>query len=513
MSNTKKNTNKKFSIIFLLTAIFSIIFLGTLIIALNDFIRDAFLNLGSDDDAIYWVLGTIIVSSVFGLISAYMVYNKVKNNYSLRAKILAGILLPLLILGTIFGIIYSVGMIVPQQRGPYLSWMDDPRTTMTISFETRKKQDFKIKFGKGHDDPSDSHDLLNLEDSFNRIEKRDYDGYYHYTITLTNLDPDTRYYYQIPKFIDKLSDFKTAPNSTTSSYKFILYGDSRESNRIVGNQHYSLIDQMETELDFNEFSFIINTGDTAREHDEINLWNIHFDAIRDIARNLPYFVASGNHEWNNDDSWNLKDQPALDIQDFPEEDNPSSNIYSLNEVSYSFGFSNSFFIFIGYPHAGSKNTEYINWLEQQLDIGNSSYDFTFVSLHRPPFDDREGDDGDDNPDIIKNECPLFHNYCVEAVFNGHNHVLAHQKIQWDQDPFNRDVNYVISGGGGANLRNPQYGKWDNTYNMGFSGKTEFCTKAYHYYIIEVDGENEEATFTAYELGGNELERFTINAIN
>ncbi len=214
------------------------------------------------------------------------------------------------------------------------------------------------------------------------------DGYYHYTANITGLSQNTRYYYKIPNFMDAQTSFKTAPNSSSASFKFLLYGDSREDTKLLGNQHYALVNQIRTQIDINEITFAINTGDLAREHDRVPLWNLHFDAIREVAKSVPYLVSSGNHEWNDDDSWNFDDQPALDIQEFPIGDNPSANIYSLDEVSYSFGFANSFFIFIGLPHAGSNNTEYMNWLEQQLTIGNNSYDFTFVTLHRPPFDDR-----------------------------------------------------------------------------------------------------------------------------
>jgi len=500
-----REESKKIEKAFVLTAVFSVITPALLIIALSDFvIMDGFLSLGEDDDAIWYVIGTFVVCGLFGLLCAYMVYNKKKNNVTKYSKGLAYIFLPILLFGTGFGLFYIGGSFVSEQRGPYLSWMDDPTTTMTVTFEIKSSGDYILHYGA-------SESTLDNQVAFVRSEVRAEDGYYHYTANITGLTPNTKYYYNIPSFYDSASAFKTAPNSQTANFKFLLYGDSREDNKLFDNQHYAIINQIRNQMDITELAFAINTGDTAREHDIPKLWNYHFDAIRDFAKSVPYFVASGNHEWNSGDGLNVDAQPAIDIQDFPIGDNPTADVYSLNEISFSFAYANSFFIFLGYPHAGSNNTAYMTWLEQQLAIGNSSYDFTFVSLHKPPFDDREGDDSDDNVDIIKNECPLFHNYSVEAVFNGHNHVLAHQNITWSGDANNRVVSYIISGGGGAMLRNPQYGTWSNTYGQGFSGKTVYCKGTYNYYIIEVNGAAATATFTAYELGGTVLEQFTLAA--
>jgi len=501
-----RDKEKIYGILFILTSIFGIVTPIILFLILGGDITNAFLELGIDDDAIYWIAGSILVLTLFGLLTAYMIYNKVKNNITIRSKALALIFLPLLIFGTGFGIYFLIGTYVPEDRGPYLSWMDDPTTTMTVSFERKIAGDYVLFYG-------DSEPTMTNQIPVTRLAMRTEDNYYHYIVNITGLSANTKYYYKIPNFAENAIPFRTAPSSPSANFKFLLYGDSREDNNLFDNQHGALIDQVRNQIDVSELAFAINTGDLAREHDRPDLWNFHFNDIKELAKSVPYMVASGNHEWNDDDKWNLEDQPALEIQDFPIGDNPGANVYSLDEVSFSFGYANAFFIFLGYPHIGSNNTEYMNWLEQQLAIGNNSFDFTFVSLHRPPFDDREGDDHDDNVDIIKNECPLFHNYSVEAVFCGHNHVCAHQNITWNKDPYGRTITYIISGGGGAPLRNPQYGTWDNTYDQGFKGKTVFCKGWYHYYIIEVNGAESTATFTAYELGGAILETFTLHAFN
>lgn len=498
------NDNKKYGILFILTVILAVICPIALLFALNDYLMEEFNPEYMDDDSFYWLLGLIVVLGLFALLCAYMVYNKAKNNVTIRSKLMAIIMLPILIFGTTFSFIYYGFSIVPEDRGPFLSWMDDPTTTMTVSFERKISGNYELYYGA-------SEISMDSKTAFMRSELRVEDGYYHYSVELSGLTPDTKYFYQIPGFADNPIPFKTAPAGKSAKYKFMLYGDSREDNKIIDNQHIPLTNQLINQMDITELSFAINTGDLARIHDGVNLWNLHFTAIKDFAKTVPYFVASGNHEWNDNDNWNFNDQPALDIQDFPSSNKPSINMYSLDEVSFSFAVGDVFFIFIGYPHAGSGNAEYLAWLEQQLAIGENAYEFTFVSLHRPPFDDREGESSDDNEDIIKSECPLFHEYHVDAVLCGHNHVLAHQNITWDGDSSHKTVTYLIAGGGGAPPRSPQYGTWDNEYGMGFRGKTIYCKQAFHYYIVEIDGVQKTATFTAYELGGEILESFTLKA--
>ena len=435
----------------------------------------------------------------------FLIYNYIKGRFTRISKILTMIFLPLCLFLVIGGFAYYGAPDPPAIRGPYLSWTQDPKTSMTITFETDMDNSFNLELGI---DPG----VLAQNSTFVQTEKRE-DGYYHYTTTITNLQPNTVYYYKIPDFSLSITPFRTAPDSPLVNYKFILYGDSREENMVIANQHIPLVNQMLQAYDPLDISFVLNTGDISGTHDDINQWNIHFRAIKDLAKTVPYFVASGNHEWNGGEPWNSTDnQPAIDIQEFPISDIPNT-MYSLNETSYSFGYANAYFIMIGYPHSGRNESVYLNWLNNQLAIGNSTYDFTFVSLHRPPFDNRTGGDaydGDDNPDIIQLEAPMFHYGGVDAVFAGHNHVLAHQNITWADDPVvGRNVTYIIAGGGGAGLREPEYGNWANEYDMGFYGKTIYAEKVNHYYLAEMNGTAGTATFTAYDLDGDIIEQFTI----
>ena len=116
-------------------------------IILSADISGAFID-PSDDDSIYWIAGVFVVWAIFGLISAYMIFNKVKNNITRRSKINMLFFMPLLPIATIGGGIYMILENVPTQRGPYLSWMGDPKTSITITFESQSVDDYEVIYKK-----------------------------------------------------------------------------------------------------------------------------------------------------------------------------------------------------------------------------------------------------------------------------------------------------------------------------------------------------------------------------
>lgn len=473
---------------------------GPIAVALNfrEDITRAFTNPGWDE-AIYWQAGTIGVFALFGLLAFYMGVSGVKMNVTKYSKAWAVLLLPLLAFVSVGGFALVALNQVPTARGPYLSWTNDPKTTMTITWEQRSfRDDYALEYGT-------SEAALGLSASANCTTRREDDGYYHYTATLSSLSPGTRYYYRIPGFFNGPASFQTAPSHRTGNFTFLLYGDSRETERVLGNEHIPLIKQAEQNVNVTDLAFTINTGDLSGTHDSVIGWNLHFLAIKPLATHAPYMVASGNHEWNGDSPYDQVDQPANWIQEFPMQDHPAGEIGGLNETSFAFGYGCAYFIFLGEPHTGSAEPAVLDWLEAQLAYGNASYKFTFLSFHRPPFDRREHAYNDDQ-NVLENHARLFYLGGVDAVFNGHNHVLAHQEVRWDPtktgDPNARNITYLISGAGGASTREPKYGTWENNYNLGFYGRTRYCEEINHFYKIAVDGAAGTATFTAIDIDGN-----------
>ena len=112
----------------------------------------------------------------------------------------------------------------------------DPKTTMTITFETKDQGIFTLELG------TDSA-MLTSNSTFVKTEVRE-DGYYHYTTTITNLPQTLSTITEFVVFHHPLLRLKQHQILIPDHYKFILYGDSREKNMLIGNQHIPLVNQM-----------------------------------------------------------------------------------------------------------------------------------------------------------------------------------------------------------------------------------------------------------------------------
>jgi hypothetical protein len=391
-------------------------------------------------------------------------------------------------------------------RGPYLSWTRDPRTTMTLTWETRSPVEVTLRYGEAGAG-------LPHERVVPAPDRRRDDRYYHYEITLRDLKPGQRYEYQVTPLQPEPVSFHTAPGEATGSFRFLLYGDSRERRLGPKNQHQDLVEAMQRDHDLSELAFALNTGDLVQTHNSVSSWDVHFEVIRPLASRMPYLVASGNHDWRPDLADPSK-QYMNRIHAYPDSDHPSEAISGLGETSYAFGYSCAYVIALGVPHVGRTGDGPVNqWLAEQLAIGESGYDFTFVAFHRPPFDRRAGG-YEDAVDVLAHQAQLFHQAGVDAVFNGHNHVLAVQRIRYDPtvaphrdpeelDPDVRSLPYVIAGGGGADLRDAHPGTWSNRHGFGFHGATQHAASVYHYYVAEVDCDEGRATLTPYDREGEQ----------
>ena len=138
----------------------------------------------------------------------------------------------------------------------------------------------------------------------------------------------------------------------------------------------------------------------------------------------------------------------------------------------------------GYQDA-SPGTEQYRWLED--DLANTNKTWKFVFFHLPPYSC-----GPWGPQPqVQALHPLFVRYGVDIVFNGHEH--NYQRFPVD------GVNYIITGGGGAEARKltmcqPPYGeRTKHVMKVTVTGNTLSCV------AIRSDAE------------GSEMDPFTLTA--
>ncbi|MHA1890714.1 MAG: purple acid phosphatase family protein [Promethearchaeota archaeon] len=447
-------------------------------------------------EALYDFLGALVIVIPLSPFALYHVYGIFRKKKTRRAVIFTGISMFLFIGSSIFLGAFEGLRHVPETRGPYLSWSDDPQTTMTVSWEAPGRVSRTLQWSE-IENFSNYNETQAIEHDYRQFTRR-----FHYSVTITGLQPGKEYFYKIPGFHDDVESFKTAPNGT-QPFMFFAYGDTRESTPI-NSEHVKLVREMVRQIKEQGASpsLIINSGDIAYDFDDYISWDIHFNTIKPLSTSAPYLVSSGNHEWTS--SLSDQENPQTLIHDYP-----NSGVHQINETSYSIRYSNAYFIFLGYPHASGTNPEVRTWLESELSIANQTADWIFVCQHVPPFTGTAN--RNDNMAMQINTVPLFHEYGVDVVFLGHDHNLQRMNITCLN--FSSTIQYIITGGGGAGLYDIEdetkiwSGETTSELKYSYVGRTEIAKVSNEFYSVNIDGKS--ATFVAWDFNGNVLDNFTI----
>jgi len=292
------------------------------------------------------------------------------------------------------------------QFGPYLSWVNDPKTTMVVSWRTEDSGDFTVEYG------FDTTYGFSVSDATV--------GTLH-SFELTGLNPSTTYHYKVSS-----SSGETSVDNTFSTaiyqyepFTFVAYGDTRTND----GDRAAVVSRI---ININP-DIIFNTGDLVGDGRVDSYWKTWFSTNQDILDHIPYFVAIGNHEEN--------DPLYFDIWHFPG-----------NEQWYSIDYGNAHFICLS-TETGLNGVQR-DWLEADLESASHSADWIFVFFHRPPYS--SGDHG--SYLLARNAwCSLFEDYGVDIVFNGHDHDYERSLVN--------GVYYIVTGGGGAPLRPVGTSEW------------------------------------------------------
>ncbi len=248
------------------------------------------------------------------------------------------------------------------------------------------------------------------------LEATDATSTTHHAVTIEGLSPYTTYHYRVQTNGNVLNDdstFKTAADQTQGTFSFAVYGDNRSDHAA----HQSVVNRALTLAP----DFVLDTGDLVADGTVAEQWDTFFDIERELLKIAPFFSSLGNHERNSAHYFNLFHLPN-------------------NERYYSFDYGNAHIVALevdGYQSYSAGSAQY-NWLAN--DLASTSQPWKLVFFHFPPYS--SGSHGDD-PTAQRDLVPLFEQYGVQIVFNGHDHDYERSLVN--------GVNYIVAGGGGAPL--------------------------------------------------------------
>lgn len=305
-------------------------------------------------------------------------------------------------------------------------------------------------------------------------------------------------------------------SANVTKFSFFVYGDTRGRRDGFEPQyeHSLVINSMVAQIKKLEKSpypvrFVLQSGDGVANGAMGKQWNVSYiDLINKLTQEggVPYFLAPGNHDVSNADTQDAeRRQPGL------------KNYYSANAELlppngsprrlsgypvFSFGYGNTFVLAFDSNIAGDEKQ--FAWVKEQLEgLDARRYKNIIVYSHHPAFSSgpHGGAHVEKATQIIRDRyMPLFRKHHVKVFFNGHEHLFEHWIERYEDSTGKHRLDHVLSGGGGAPLYAYAGDPDIRPYVKQFEAEKVSLERiakppaepgggAYHYLLVQVDGEN------------------------
>ena len=268
-------------------------------------------------------------------------------------------------------------------------------------------------------------------------------------VQITGLEADTIYCYELRRAgrsVRERVGFKTAPSpGANSPVRFATMGDLGKESV----DQFAVYDQLQTV----GFDLAVINGDVAYESGTLAEFENNFFAVyAEMLSTVPFFVASGNHDYRTQSA-----QPYREVFALPENGGPEGR-----ERWYSFDWGNVHFVALDTERIGSTQAR---WLD--ADLARNELPWVVVTGHRPAYS--SGSHGSDS-NMQRHFVPLFEKHGVQLVIAGHDH-------NYERTHAINGVTYIVTGAGGRGTR-----------PVGTSSFTAFSLQVSHFVYVRIEGE-------------------------
>lgn len=219
---------------------------------------------------------------------------------------------------------------------------------------------------------------------------------------------------------------------------------------------------------------LLHTGDTAYDSGtEQEFADKFFAVLQPILAEVPFYGAIGNHDYTTNEAGPYKELFEL----------PQKN--SGNEDYYSFDYDGIHLVGLNTNLDYSSDSALYQWLESDLS-SHSTAKWRIVYFHQPPYSSGAHGSTIDMEDTL---VPLFEDYNVQLVLNGHDHAYERSK--------HNGIYYIVTGGGGNSL-------YDQINNNPYSQVFE---SVYHFVGLTIT--DNKIVLRAIDENGFVFDRITI----
>ncbi len=304
-------------------------------------------------------------------------------------------------------------------RGPYLQM--GTTTSMMIRWRTDVATSSKINFGLSENTLTSS-----KSDDLSKTE---------HIITIDNLKPNTKYFYEIVNgntVLEKSSDtfFITAPTvGSEQKVRVWALGDmgfGLESQKKIQTEYLKSIGGAYTNL-----WLLLGDNAYAQGWDwEYQLRFFEYYQVDKLMKQTVMFPSPGNHDYSPTTNNYKMEDPLVayfSIFSVPTK-GEAGGVPSGSKAFYSYNYANIHFVSLdSYGREGadrsmfSKESEQMKWLEKDLKANKQKW--TIVYWHHPPYTmgSHNSDTEIDLKTIREGVVPILEKYKVDMVLNGHSH--------------------------------------------------------------------------------------------
>ena len=308
-------------------------------------------------------------------------------------------------------------------------------------------------------------------------------GYLH-DVLLTNLLPDTTYFYQYGSNVSfsNVNKFTTAPQiGSENSYKFITYGDMGLTGLSGASDTVKLITQ---ELNTGS-KFILHHGDLSYAVGYAYIWEQWMHLIEPLASRVPYMVGIGNHEVDFLKAFasnsNMDDGFHPSWGNYGHDSGGECGVPTLNRFHmpdngkgvywYSFEYGPVHFTLMSTEHNFTRGTQQYEWLDRDLrGVDRNKTPWLILVGHRPMYtSEKYHDDHVVSLHIQEEVEDLLHQHKVDIAIWSHYHSYERTCRVYKQRCTETGTVHLVIGAAGAHLDSvPQYEvKWSEHLEMNY----------------------------------------------
>ena len=233
----------------------------------------------------------------------------------------------------------------------------------------------------------------------------------YHTVEFAGLEPKTRYSYRVGDGTNwsEWSDFTTAADSA-EPFTFIYVGDAQNEVKSLWSR---LIRQAYG--DAPEAAFTLHAGDLINRAEADGEWGGWFYAGGFINRSIPVLATPGNHEYYTQE----KDLTSHWGPTFAFPAN-GPDLKGMEETVWFLDYQGARFISL---NSNERQAEQVDWLRETLK--SNPHPWTIITFHHPMYNSTLGRD---NPELRELWQPVFDEYGVDLVLQGHDHTYARSKL-------------------------------------------------------------------------------------